>query len=176
MSSRIIEALKATNVKHGVRNLSEWNKKVLNQGAKVDGGNIDNFSIVELGFNTQGERVCKALTATTKKGVLIASVEEYIQEYEGISDFFNAEGELARIVYLEDANRIQVSAFVKDDGTKAIVNGQNVHFDATTKKYIVSNGTTDNAGFATAGNKFIVVDAEGDTLGGQTVITIETVR
>lgn len=179
MSSRVLRALRATNIKHNVGNLNNWNKKLVNLGAKVvlrDGETeLDNFILVELGFNDKGERICKSLGATTDKGYLLASVEDYLEEYETISDFFNEEGELGRIVVQEVNNRIEVSNFAKDDSTKAIKNGQVAHYDATTKKFIISNGDANNAEYDTAGNKYVVVDANAGSLDGQELVRLEIV-
>ena len=89
MSSRILEAMKNKNVKHGVGNINNWSQALINLGAIVTGGAIDNFEIVELDWNEEGERICKKLSDTTKKGYLICSVEDYLEEFgEDISDFF----------------------------------------------------------------------------------------
>ena len=50
MSSRVLRALRTTNIKHNVGNLNNWNKKLVNLGAKVvlrDGETeLDNFTLV----------------------------------------------------------------------------------------------------------------------------------
>lgn len=178
MSSRILEALKATNVKHNVGSLNNWGKEVLNQGAKVVLTNpetyLDNFVLGELGFDaTTGERTVKSLSDATKKGVIIASVEDYLEEYETISDFFNGANEYARIVYQESGKRFDASNYTLDDPTKVVKNGQVAHYDITTKKFIISNGATNNAGYATAGNKYIVVNCDLNTFDGQAIIRFE---
>ena len=82
MSSTILHALNTiTGDKHAVGNLNNWDNEVVNQGAIVADATIENFSIVELGFDAlTKERNCKYLTDQTKKGYLIASVEDYMEE------------------------------------------------------------------------------------------------
>ena len=174
MSSRILEAMKNKNVKHGVGNINNWSQALINLGAIVTGSAIDNFEIVELDWNEEGERICKKLSDTTKKGYLICSVEDYLEEFgEDISDFFNSVGEKARIGIQETGRRFEVSNFKADNNSKEIKNGQKVHYDATEGVYIVSNNTTDNSNYATAGNKYHVVDADAGVLGGQQLIRLE---
>ena len=87
MSSNVLEALKnlRSNL-HNVGSLNNWGKTVLNQGA-VAKEKMDNFTLVTLGFNANGEREASLLTDNTKKGYLVASPEEYVREYESISSF-----------------------------------------------------------------------------------------
>lgn len=182
MSSTILNAINTiTSDKHPVGNLNNWTNDVVNQGA-ICAEDISNFSIVELGFDaTTGERDCKYITDGTKKGYLIASVEEYMDEWgEDVGNFYNAKGERARIVILNPhVTRIDVSNIKLDDvavGAKAVANGMHVFWDATQKTFVVCNGASDNAGYATAGNKFIVVDPESGRLGRQDLIRIEVVQ
>lgn len=178
MSSILLKAMKDLGkVKHNVGTLNNWTKEVINQGAIVGGSvSIDNFQLVELSFNANGERICTPLSATTVKGYLIASVEEYLEEMgETISGFYNEVGDRARIFVMNPTRRVEVSNFAKADVAKEIKNGQKVHYDATTKKYIISNGTTDHADYATAKNQFIVVDNDCTSLDGQDLIRLEVI-
>lgn len=177
MASVLLQTLKTLNTnKHNVGSINNWNREVVNQGAKVSGASIDNFELVDLGFNADGERICTSLADTTKKGYLIASVEDYVSELgETISGFYNEVGETARIFVIRNNSRLEASNFVADNTAKAIKNGQVAHYDATTKKFIISNDTANNADYATAGNKFIVVDANPASLDGQALVRFEAI-
>lgn len=182
MSSTILNAINMLNKdKHAVGNLNNWNKTMVNGGAVVTDDVIDNFSIVELGFSEEGERTCSLLKTEANKGYLIASVEDYMEEYgEGLGNFFNAKGERARIVALEPGvTRFDVSNFKPDNAdvaSKPIKNGQKVHWDITHKAFVVSNDTSDNAGYAAAGNQFVVVNADSVILDGKQTIRLEVVK
>lgn len=172
MASVVIQTLKNLT-KHNVGSLNQWEKNLLNQGAKVEGEAIDNYCLGELGFNEQGERVVKALTDQTKKGVLIASVEDYMEEYETMAQFYNEVGEWARIVYQTSGHRFEASNFELANASKPLKNGQVVHYDITKKKYIISNDTTNHADYETAGNKYVVVNVPDYTLAGLPVVRFE---
>ena len=162
MSSNVLQAIKNLRKNlHNVGSLNNWSKKVLNQGAKVDKAAIDNFELVELDFNTAGERICKSLTNSTIKGYLVATPEDYMSGYESISSFFNDIGEMARIVKLEEGMRFECSNFV----------GANT--DLATKP--IKNGSDDSA-YGTAANQFIVVDANCVSIDGQPIIRFEVTK
>lgn len=182
MSSTILHALNTiTGDKHAVGNLNNWNNDVVNEGAIVADLTIENFSIVELGFDAiTGERNCKYLTDQTQKGYLIAAVEDYMEEYgEDVGNFYNEKGERARIVILNPRlTRIDVSKFVLDNtalGALPIANNMKVFWDVAKKAYVVCNGATVNASYATAGNKFVVVNPDSGTLDGQALIRLEVI-
>jgi hypothetical protein len=172
MASVVVQTLKNLT-KHNVGSLNQWEKDLLNQGAKVSGGAIDNYCLGTLGFNAKGERIVTALADQTKKGVLVASVEDYMQEYETMAQFYNEVDEYARIVYQTPNHHFEASNFELADSAKPIKNGQVVHYDITKKKYIISNGTGDHADYATAGNKYIVVNVPDYTLAGLSVVRFE---
>lgn len=179
MSSIMIDTIKSLGkVKHAVGNLNNWRVEDLNLGAIVVEKAMDNFTLGELGFDEKGNRTVKPLSANTVKGVLVASSEDYIKEFETISAFYNGIGDRARILKLVSMKRIDVSNFEGEVeiASKAIKNGQKVHYDATKKKYIVSNNGADHADYATAVNKFVVVNAEVGELDGQSLIRIEVVE
>lgn len=178
MSSTILETLKTLGKnKHEVGTLANWTSEVINLGAIVTEADIDNYTLVELSFNEKGERVCKQLSAHSNKAYLIASPEEYMPEFgEGIANFYNAVNERARIVKLVEGKRFDTSAFSKDNTSKEIKNGQKAHFDIATKKFIISNDTTDNEGYTNAGAKFVVVEATGRSLDGKELVRFEIVE
>lgn len=182
MSSTMLKAINSiSSEKHSVGNLNNWNKAVVNGGARVKEDAIENFSIVELSYATDGVRECGYLSADANKGYLVASVEEYMEEFgEGLSNFYNARGEMARIVVLEPMiTRFDTSNFDLDDkgaSAKKVANNMKVHWDTKTKKFLVSNGAADNAGYATAGNQFIVVEADSVSIDGQQTIRLECVK
>ena len=181
MSSTILKAINMINEdKHTVGNLNNWNKSVVNGGALVTDDTIENFSIVELGFDANGERTCSYLKDAKTKGYLIASVEDYMEEYEDIANFFNIKGERGRIVVLEPMiTRFEVSNFKMADTAKEakkIANNMKVHWDATQKTYLVSNGTSEHSDYATAGNQFVVVCSDAGSLDGQALIRLEVIK
>ena len=158
--------------KHTVGNLNSLKIKTVANGALVEGADVDNFTLVELGFNVDGERTAKQLSAKAKKAYLIASPEvRYLGEELG--EFYNAVGERARIVILEPAyTRFDVSAYTLNTGVTEITKGQVAHFDVATKKYIISNVGAEHADFAGSSAQFLVVSNEDDityTLGAPTV-------
>lgn len=172
MASVIIQTLKNLP-KHNVGSLNQWTKDLLNQGAIVDTADMDNFTLGELGFNANGDRIVKPLTDQTKKGVLVASVEDWVQEFETMAQFYNAVGEHARIVYQTQNHRFEASNFELANTSKGIANGQKAHYDITKKKYIISNDSTNHADYENAGNKYIVVNVPDYTLAGLSVVRFE---
>lgn len=98
--------------------------KTVAHGAKVTGSDIDNFMLVELGFDAEGNRTASKLSDKTKKSYLIASPEaRYLGE--SMRDFYNGVGEHARIVILEPAyTRFDVSAFSFNTGVTEVKQGQ----------------------------------------------------
>ncbi|ETT49343.1 hypothetical protein BSK66_26725 [Paenibacillus odorifer] len=161
MATRILDALK-TKGTHEVGNLSSWKVKTVASGAIVSATPIDNFLLVELGFNVEGERTCEVLSDVTKKSYLIAAQERRFLNEE-LVDFYNAVGERARIVVLEPGyTRFDTSAFTLNAGVTEVKNGQVAHFDPTTKKYILSTVSSPHADYATAKAKFLVVGDEDD--------------
>ena len=175
MASVVLKAIaNLGKEKHTVGSLNNWNKNMVNMGAKCE-ADIDNYMIVELGFNAQGERTCKLLSDVTKKGYLIASVEDYLGQYENISAFFNGEGDMARIVIQGAGTRFECSNVVGSDSATPIKNGMTAYFDPAKKSYVVCNGKSTDQAYETAGNKYVVVDAIGNTLGGQQTIRLEVI-
>ena len=142
MSSNMLQAL--SNLRknlHNVGSLHNWNKKSLNQGAVVTGGSIDNFELVQLGFDqVKGERICTALADNATKGHLVATPEDYLEQYETISSFFNEEGERVRVVRLEEGVRFECSNFMleNEDTTQLPVkNGMVVNYEHKNHKFNV---------------------------------------
>lgn len=157
--------------KHAVGNLNSLKVKTLAHGA-ICTEDIDNFTLVELGFNADGERTCSQLTDVTKQSYLIASPEVRYMD-EGIDEFYNGTGERARIVILEpNYTRFETSAFSLNAGVTEVQNGQVAHFDPATKKFIISDAGTPHVDYANAKAKFLVVNNEEDmsyTLGAAMV-------
>lgn len=172
MASVLIQTLKNLT-KHNVGSLNQWEKDLLNQGAKVAGSAIDNYCLGQLEFNEAGERIVKPLADQTKKGVLVASVEDYMGEYESMAQFYNEVDEMARIVYQTANHHFEASNFELANGGKPVKNGQVAHYDIAKKKYIISNDTSNHADYATAGNKYVVVNVPDYTLAGLSVVRFE---
>ncbi|BDR74184.1 hypothetical protein K144316041_p20230 (plasmid) [Clostridium tetani] len=145
---------------HEVGNLCSWKIRVLPYGALVVDKPIDNFTLVELGFDENGERICKQLSDVKRKGYLIASPERRYLESESMTSFFNDVEERVRIVFLDEGIRFDTSAFELNEGVKELKNGLVAHFDPTKKKFIISNGTSAHADYTTARDKFWVVSDE----------------
>lgn len=160
MTTRMFEALKQKG-NHHVGNLNSWKIRTVSNGAIVEGASIDNFTLVELGFNAEGERTCKQLSAVGNKSYLIAAVERrYLGEE--MADFYNGVGERVRIVHLDEGIRFDTSAFEKNTGVASIQNGQVAHFDPTKKVYIISAAATPHVDYEKANKKFLVVNSENE--------------
>jgi hypothetical protein len=172
MASELLKAY-TTTYNHEVGNLTEWDIRVLPNGAIVTTADVDNFTLVELGFDaTTKERTCKQLSANTNKAYLIASPERRYIDNEPMVNFYNAIGDRARIVILEISKRFDTSAFTLNTGVTEIVNGLVAHFDVATKKFILSTAGAAHADYATASAQFVVVDSESNleyTLGKATI-------
>lgn len=174
MASNMLELIKNGGIKHAVGTLNNWGHDVINLGAKVVGTAIDNYTMVTLGFEEgTGERTCTQATDATKKGYLICSPEDYLEEFEGVSAFYNGVGERARIVRFVEGKRFDCSCFVKDNGSKPIKEGQVAHFDTTEKKWRISNGDSNHSGYATAEIKLVVVKADANTRDGLQLVRFE---
>jgi len=169
MATRQLKAMQEKG-NHAVGNLNSIQVKTVAHGA-VCGEDIDNFTWVELGFNAEGERQALQLTNSTKKGYLIASPETRYMD-EQLVDFFNGEGERARIVVPESGyTRFDSSAF-DASGVSEIKNGQVAYFEPSSKKFVILPNDTAETAYANAADKFLVVSNEDDldyTLGAATV-------
>lgn len=167
MATRMYNTL-SENGNHEIGSInSKWTKHMVN-GAIAD-EDIENYTLVEIFYNEEGELHCKSLTDVTKKGYLVTTVEEdqlmsmngYQETY---TDFYNAEGEMIRITDtdIQKNSRFETSAFSTNAGVTEVKRGMVAHFDPATKKYIVSDASTPHADYATAVNKFEVVDEDSD--------------
>lgn len=170
MASRILKALQEVGT-HAVGNLNSLKVKTVANGALIEGADVDNFTLVELGFNADGERTAKQLSAAGNKSYLVAAPEtRYLGE--AMADFYNAVGDRARIVILEEGyTRFDTSAF-----TGTPVNGNKAHFDVATKKFIIHDGT--HVDYAGSKAKFLVVSNEDDmeyTM-GQPMVRLEVIE
>lgn len=174
MASEFLKAYKNT-YDHAVGNISSWNVRTLADGAIVDLADIDNFTLVELGFNGEGERICKQLSDVKKKGYLIAAPERRYTNAEPMVNFYNAVGERARIIFLDEGFHFESSAYSLNTGVTEIKNGYVAHFDPATKKFIISDPASAHIDYATAVDKFLVVSSESDLeyLCGKPVVKFE---
>lgn len=151
-------------VLHEVGTLNSWRVRDIANGAIVAATPIDNYTIVELAFNSEGERIATQLSNVANPQYLIASVERrYIGEE--LAEFYNGVGERARIVILDQGVRFQTTAFSLNAGKTEVNKGDVAHFDPTSKKYIVSNAGSPHSGYASASTKFTVVGDVEDTAG-----------
>lgn len=173
MATRLEQALKQKGT-HSVGNLTSIQVKTVAHGAKVIEAPIDNFTLVELGFDAQGERTAKQLSDKGNKSYLIASPEAR-NLGEQLSDFYNEVGELVRIVVLEpNYTRFDTSAFTLNSAVDTVAAGQVAHFDVTTKKFIVSKSESAHADYATSSAQFVVVLE--DELDEQATIRLECTK
>lgn len=130
---------------------------------------VENYTLVELAFNANGERTAKNATAGASKLLLAASVEQRFQN-EPLDAFYNASGERGRIVYLTEGLLFDTGAFTKDAAiTGAIEAGNVAHWDVATKKFIVHKGA--HANYSAAKVKVIVLGTNTDL--GKEVIRVE---
>ncbi len=166
---------------HAVGNLNSWKVRTLNHGAKLT-EDVDNFTLVELGFDAEGQRTASQLAAVSNKGYLIAAPERRYMN-EKIDEFFNGQGELSRIVYLDEGLRFETSAFeLNTDGTtnggstiSSVQAGQVAHFNPATKKFMISDSASPATDYGNATDQFVVVGNEDDmeyTL-GQSMVQLE---
>ena len=153
---------------------SKWAKHMVNGAMATE--DIDNYLLVELERNEDGDLTCKALTDTTTKGYLATTIEEEdLMQTDGFNeeyvDFFNGEDEMVRItdVDVQKNVRFETSAFSKNaggegEGTEVteVKRGMVAHFDPNTKKYIVSLASDTASAYDTAANKFEVVGVDTD--------------
>lgn len=161
MASRILKALTEVGT-HAVGNLNSMKVKTVAYGALIEGADVDNFTLVELGFNADGERTAKQLSNKANKAYLIATPEvRYLGE--AMVDFYNGVGERGRIVILEPSyTRFDTSAFSLNTGVTEVAKGQVAHFDVTTKKFIISAAGSAHADYDGSSAKFLVVNNEED--------------
>lgn len=175
MSTRILDALTTVGT-HAVGALNSWKIEVLQNGAEVITANIDNFTIGELGFDgATGARTVKQLSANATVGVLVAAPERRYIDGEQLSDFYNAIGDLARVVYLKKGLHFETSAYSKNAGVTTLSNGMGAHFDVATKKFIVAASGTPHTDYALAGTKYVLIETEDEltSIDGQKVIRLE---
>lgn len=159
MATNQFRALKQKG-NHEVGTLNSYTIRTVPHGAKAE-VDIDNYTVVELGFSANGERTAKPLTDSTKKGYLIAT-PELLTMGENLVDFFNGKDEQARIVYFETGLTFETSAFTLNPGVSAIKNGLLAHFDVATKKFILSDASSAHLDYAAAHDKFTVVAEESN--------------
>lgn len=155
---------------HEVGTINSSYARELVNGAKLTEANADNYTLVELvGFNEEGDRTCKPLSDNTKKGLILSTVEEesifgggeYVLQ-GNYTDFYNAVGDMCKLTIQDDFVRFETSAFEKNTGVSAVKRGMVAHYDATKKKYIVSDLSSTHADYEAAANKYEVVDEDSD--------------
>ncbi|EGT3606918.1 hypothetical protein FKF97_10975 [Clostridium perfringens] len=176
MASEILKVLTGKGTQHAVGSLNNMRIRMINQGAVAE-ADIDNYMIVEsTGFNEEGQRTFKLLSDITKKGFLLASPENVMSDLgENISSFYHAKGERGRIVIQDFGQRFECSNVKPSDKSVAIKEGQAAYFDPAEEAFIaVTKG--EDPKYATAGNKYMVVDANANTLAGQQTYRLEIVE
>ena len=152
--------------KHAVGSINSIQVKTLANGARITGAEVDNWTLVELaGFNEDGERLCKAVTAADKMAYLVATPEQRFLG-EDIAHFFNDVDEFARLVLFEAGyTRFEASNYSLGSGVTEVECGQVAHFDPATKKFIILASDTEDTDYVAAKYKFEVVADLNDTAG-----------
>lgn len=143
---------------HEVGTLKSLQVRTLVNGAVAE-VDMDNYILGEVSFNTNGVRVIKPLSDSTKKGYLVATPERLTMG-EHLVDFFNGKGEDVRPVIQEEGVVFETSAFSLNSGVSAIKNGLVAHFDVATKKFILSDASSAHTDYAAAHDKYIVTGEE----------------
>ena len=180
MSSNVLKAMKNLRQNlHNVGSLNNWKKKTLNQGA-IALSNMDNFTLVELSFNANGERCADHIGAIGTKGWLVATPEDYMEEYETISSFYNGQGERVRVIKMTPGLRFECSNIVLENPNTTqfpIKNGALAYYYHLDRKFVICNENPGGgAGYPLAGNKLVVVDANCTSIDGQQVYRFEVTQ
>lgn len=156
---------------HAVGSLVSMDKYIMDvANGAIATQEMDNYSLVTLAFDAQGERTCTKITAPTDKSYLVAAKEVRFLN-EPLTEFFVGTGERTRIVFLNEGLQIAVSKFTLDATATAITAGLKAHYDVASDSYLIHDGT--QADFATANVKFTVLSNEANleyTLGVPMVI------
>lgn len=152
------DLLKENKHNVGVVN-SSFAKEIVNGAvATVD---MDNYILVEFdGFDAEGNRKCKPLTASNIKGLMVTTIEEdsiFGEEvYQGgYNDFFNAQGDMVKLTVLEPYVRFETSNFTGD----AAIGGY-AYYDHATKKFTCVATPEENMKAAT--NQYLIVGKDTD--------------
>ncbi|QJI52503.1 hypothetical protein [Psychrobacillus phage Perkons] len=157
MATKAFKALTQKD-KHTVGNITSSHKYIQDiPNGVLFTEDVDNFHLVELSYNAEGERVAKGLTDVKKEAFLVASVERRHLN-EDIIEFYNAKDERGRIVIPTRGLRFDVSAFALNTGVTVIKAGLSAHYNVATKKYLIHDGTHED--FASASVKFEVASNE----------------
>lgn len=163
MASTILEILGRKQSKNGVGGMSSIQARVLNNGAIIGEEKIDNYTLVEVSTNKEGERECKSLTDAKKKCYLLGAVERRY-EVEGmadlLSDFYNAKGERGRLWILDQGVRFESSSIKLDSTVTEVKNGCYAHWSALDKKFLIHDGK--HADYEASSIKLEVVEAKTD--------------
>lgn len=145
---------------HGVGVVNSSFAKEIVNGAIIS-ADADNYTLVEFdGFDSEGNRKCKPLSASTVKGLLVSTFEEESlfgeESYQGnYNDFFNAQGEMVKLTVQEPYLRFEVSAYT---GTPAV--GSYAYYDAATKKYVCV--AVPDTAMKAAKNQYLIVAKNTD--------------
>lgn len=171
-NQKYLDLLKVNTHGVGLVN-SSWAKEIVN-GAIIS-EDLDNYCLVEFdGFDVEGNRKCKPLTASSVRGLIVSTVEEESlfgeESYQGnYNDFFNQGGDIVKLTVQEPYLRFEVSNF---SGTPKV--GCYAYYDHATKKYVCVD-TPDGTMHASK-NQYMVVAKDTDfgaNLGGIPTIRLE---
>lgn len=184
MASNIKNYMKGKRTVHSVGSVTSYNPPTLfhNGATVVEDEGVDNFCLVELGFNsTSNEPEVRYATASATATNVYVTVtpESVLEEYgEKLSDFYNEKGELATIAYLPSGFTFETSNVTAVDELKV---GAFVVWDSATMAFAKKANSTDGSNVPE--DKDIKVfqvigieTAEKYTIDGMTLVELVVVR
>lgn len=142
---------------HSVGNLNSFH--VVTIPEVFAGENLENYSLVELNYDAEGNRKATYLN-TADKGYLVCAVE-VMYDNEEMTEFYVGSGEGIRVINLEEGVRFETTNFEQISGT-APARNQFAEWDATAKKFQLLSAPS---GTAPAGLVFKVVDVVASQYG-----------
>lgn len=154
------DALMGAKAIHTVGQVNSWNMETFINGALVEETDgIDNFRLVELYYNAEGEACVKYATAAAVASNLFVTVtpEERL-EGEQLSAFYNGKGDRATLAYLPVGFTFETSAIT----ASTVAVGDYVIQDGITGKF--KKDATGLTGVATAEKAFQVSGIELDAM------------
>lgn len=163
MASRILELLNKKREKHAVGNINSAKVTTIAHGcvAKED---MENYSLVEVAFNADGEREIAPLSDLTKEAYLVCATEEMYTVgavKDTFADFYVGQGEKVRVAILNKGFRFETSLFELKSGVDVAKKGMYAVWDVSKKKYVIQSEVP------TSGVKLLVVEVEkASTLDG----------
>lgn len=111
------------------------------------GENLNNYSVVELAYNSEQVREMKYATATGNEFALLCAVEVVYDPEADFLNFYVAEGEDGRAVWLKQGLRFETSNVTEDTLELGKTKGNYAQWNATEKQFeIVATKPTGTVG------------------------------